>query len=180
MSDVAGRRQAKASLIFLLGLFVCAEWVFYPFTKPSPVAKFRDATLNVITDYPHVSEGRFVGFVRLGLKDIPVFNAPIKMNELALLFNISDPFVPSRNKKRILFDNCAYPCISRGEIHAVDEASWCGGLNHFGINLGTRYDGWSIVPVRFKAEDLKAMTQAARANKQTVSEWIRSTIHANL
>ena len=37
-----------------------------------------------------------------------------------------------------------------------------------------------IVPVRFRAEDLKAMEAAARASKQTVSEWIRSTIHANL
>lgn len=37
-----------------------------------------------------------------------------------------------------------------------------------------------IVPVRFTADDLKAVAQAARANKQNVSEWIRSTIHANL
>ncbi len=37
-----------------------------------------------------------------------------------------------------------------------------------------------IVPVRFTADDLKAMEQAARANKVTVSEWIRSTIHASL
>lgn len=35
-----------------------------------------------------------------------------------------------------------------------------------------------IVPVRFTAEDLKAMTQAARANNQSLSEWIRSTTHA--
>lgn len=37
-----------------------------------------------------------------------------------------------------------------------------------------------IVPVRFTADDLKAMEQAAKAAKQTLSEWIRSTIHANL
>jgi len=37
-----------------------------------------------------------------------------------------------------------------------------------------------IVPVRFRAEDLKAMERAARAKKQTVSEWIRSTVHASL
>jgi hypothetical protein len=37
-----------------------------------------------------------------------------------------------------------------------------------------------IVPVRFTADDLKAMEAAAKANKQNVSEWIRSTIHATL
>ncbi len=37
-----------------------------------------------------------------------------------------------------------------------------------------------IVPVRFTADDLKAMETAAKANKQNVSEWIRSTIHATL
>ena len=37
-----------------------------------------------------------------------------------------------------------------------------------------------IVPVRFTADDLKAMEAAAKASKQNVSEWIRSTIHANL
>ena len=37
-----------------------------------------------------------------------------------------------------------------------------------------------IVPVRFTADDLKAMESAARAEKTTLSEWIRSTIHANL
>ncbi len=37
-----------------------------------------------------------------------------------------------------------------------------------------------IVPVRFTAEDLKTMAMAAKANKQTISEWIRSTIHAAL
>ena len=35
-----------------------------------------------------------------------------------------------------------------------------------------------IVPVRFNAEDLKALESQAKARKQTVSEWIRSTINA--
>ena len=35
-----------------------------------------------------------------------------------------------------------------------------------------------IVPVRFAPDDLKAVTTAARANKQTVSEYIRSTLNA--
>jgi hypothetical protein len=33
-----------------------------------------------------------------------------------------------------------------------------------------------IVPVRFTAGDLKTISRAAKANKQTVSEWIRSTV----
>jgi len=37
-----------------------------------------------------------------------------------------------------------------------------------------------IVPVRFTADDLKAMAAAAKAKNQSVSEWIRGTIHANL
>jgi predicted HicB family RNase H-like nuclease len=37
-----------------------------------------------------------------------------------------------------------------------------------------------IVPVRFTADDLKVMAQAAKANKQSLSEWIRSTINASL
>jgi hypothetical protein len=37
-----------------------------------------------------------------------------------------------------------------------------------------------IVPVRFTADDLKAMAAAAKASDQTVSEWVRSTIHAEL
>jgi len=37
-----------------------------------------------------------------------------------------------------------------------------------------------IVPVRFAADDLKAMEAAAKASKQNVSEWIRSTIHASI
>jgi hypothetical protein len=35
-----------------------------------------------------------------------------------------------------------------------------------------------IVPVRFTADDLKAMEAAAKASNQTLSEWIRSTTHA--
>jgi predicted HicB family RNase H-like nuclease len=35
-----------------------------------------------------------------------------------------------------------------------------------------------IVPVRFNSEDLKSITAAAKANKQTLSEWIRSTLNA--
>ncbi len=37
-----------------------------------------------------------------------------------------------------------------------------------------------IVPVRFTADDLKAMAAAAKASNQTASQWIRSTIHAEL
>jgi len=37
-----------------------------------------------------------------------------------------------------------------------------------------------IVPIRFRNEDLKAMEAAARAADQTISEWVRSTIHATL
>jgi predicted HicB family RNase H-like nuclease len=37
-----------------------------------------------------------------------------------------------------------------------------------------------IVPVRFTADDLKAMAAAAKAKNQSVSEWIRGTIHAEL
>ena len=35
-----------------------------------------------------------------------------------------------------------------------------------------------IVPVRFAPEDIRAVEAAAKANKQTVSEWIRSTLNA--
>jgi hypothetical protein len=35
-----------------------------------------------------------------------------------------------------------------------------------------------IVPVRFTADDLRAMEAKAKAKRLTVSEWIRSTIHA--
>jgi predicted HicB family RNase H-like nuclease len=37
-----------------------------------------------------------------------------------------------------------------------------------------------ILPVRFTHDDLKAMAAAAKASKQTVSEWIRGTIQAEL
>jgi hypothetical protein len=37
-----------------------------------------------------------------------------------------------------------------------------------------------IVPVRFTADDLKAIAVRAKASNQNVSEWIRSTIHASL
>ena len=37
-----------------------------------------------------------------------------------------------------------------------------------------------IVPVRFTADDLKTIAARAKANNQTVSHWIRSTIHASL
>ena len=37
-----------------------------------------------------------------------------------------------------------------------------------------------IVPVRFAPDDLKAIAARAKASKQNVSEWIRSTIHASL
>lgn len=37
-----------------------------------------------------------------------------------------------------------------------------------------------IVPVRFSGDDLKAVANAAKASKQTVSEWIRSTLTAAL
>ena len=35
-----------------------------------------------------------------------------------------------------------------------------------------------IVPVRFTAEDLKAMEAAAKASDKTVSEWVRGTMRA--
>jgi hypothetical protein len=35
-----------------------------------------------------------------------------------------------------------------------------------------------IVPVRFANGDLKAIEAKAKASKQTVSEWIRSTLNA--
>ena len=37
-----------------------------------------------------------------------------------------------------------------------------------------------IVPIRFNADDHKKVTAAAKANKQTVSEWVRSTLYAKL
>ena len=35
-----------------------------------------------------------------------------------------------------------------------------------------------IVPVRFSPEDRKRVEAAAKAKKQTISEWIRSTLYA--
>lgn len=37
-----------------------------------------------------------------------------------------------------------------------------------------------FVPVRFKAEDFKAMKAAAKDSKQSISEWIRATISDKL
>jgi uncharacterized protein (DUF1778 family) len=37
-----------------------------------------------------------------------------------------------------------------------------------------------VIQVRFTAQDTKAIETAAKANKKTVSEWVRSTLHANL
>lgn len=35
-----------------------------------------------------------------------------------------------------------------------------------------------IVPVRFNPDDLRAITAAAKASNQTVSEWIRGVLNA--
>jgi hypothetical protein len=35
-----------------------------------------------------------------------------------------------------------------------------------------------VVPIRFAPEDLKAITAAAKASNQKVSQWIRSTLNA--
>jgi len=37
-----------------------------------------------------------------------------------------------------------------------------------------------IVPIRFNAENLKRVEKAAKAKNLSVSEWIRSTLEANL
>ena len=37
-----------------------------------------------------------------------------------------------------------------------------------------------IVPVRFTADDLKAIALRAKAEHQNISEWIRSMIHAKI
>jgi uncharacterized protein (DUF1778 family) len=37
-----------------------------------------------------------------------------------------------------------------------------------------------VIQVRFTAEDEKGIVAAAKASKQTVSEWVRSTIHASI
>ena len=36
------------------------------------------------------------------------------------------------------------------------------------------------MPVRFAPDDLKAIEAAARAKNQTISEWVRGTIHGIL
>jgi uncharacterized protein (DUF1778 family) len=38
----------------------------------------------------------------------------------------------------------------------------------------------SIVPVRFSAEDRQRLEDAAKAKGQTISDFIRETIHASL
>ncbi|MGB0064480.1 MAG: hypothetical protein WBP85_08545 [Terracidiphilus sp.] len=38
----------------------------------------------------------------------------------------------------------------------------------------------SIVPVRFSPEDRKRVEAAAKASKQTVSAWVRSTLLATI
>ena len=37
-----------------------------------------------------------------------------------------------------------------------------------------------IVPIRFNADDVKRVEKAAKAQKQTGSEWVRSTLSAAL
>ena len=37
-----------------------------------------------------------------------------------------------------------------------------------------------IFPVRFKPDEFRAIEKAAKAAKQTVSEWIRGTLNAKL
>lgn len=37
-----------------------------------------------------------------------------------------------------------------------------------------------VIQVRFTPQDTKAIEQAAKASDQTLSEWVRSTIHATL
>lgn len=37
-----------------------------------------------------------------------------------------------------------------------------------------------VIQVRFTAQDTKAIEQAAKASDKTVSDWVRSTIHATL
>lgn len=38
----------------------------------------------------------------------------------------------------------------------------------------------SVIQVRFTPQDTKAIEAAAKASSQSVSEWVRSTIHATL
>jgi hypothetical protein len=35
-----------------------------------------------------------------------------------------------------------------------------------------------VIQVRFTAQDTKAIDAAAKASNQTLSEWVRSTVHA--
>ena len=37
-----------------------------------------------------------------------------------------------------------------------------------------------IVPVRFKPDEFKAISRAAKASKKTLSEWIRGTLNAKV
>ena len=37
-----------------------------------------------------------------------------------------------------------------------------------------------IVPIRFNADDVRRVEKAAKSRKQTVSEWVRSTLSAAL
>lgn len=37
-----------------------------------------------------------------------------------------------------------------------------------------------IVPIRFKVDDLKLMNATAKAKKQSLSEWIRDIVKANV
>ena len=37
-----------------------------------------------------------------------------------------------------------------------------------------------IVPVRFKPDEFKAISKAAKSSKQTLSEWIRGTLNAKI
>jgi predicted HicB family RNase H-like nuclease len=37
-----------------------------------------------------------------------------------------------------------------------------------------------IVPVRFKPDEFKAISRAAKASKQSLSEWIRGTLNAKV
>jgi predicted HicB family RNase H-like nuclease len=37
-----------------------------------------------------------------------------------------------------------------------------------------------VIQVRFNPEDSRKIADAAKAGKQTVSEWVRSTVHATL
>lgn len=37
-----------------------------------------------------------------------------------------------------------------------------------------------IVPVRFRPDEFKAIARAAKASKQSLSEWIRGTLNAKI